>query len=310
MTHYYIGWDVGAWKCTKGRNDSCDALIVMDDNRIVGHHRANLAETFQRLSDAHVSERPATLINHWFELCVGEVQGTKYSADDQYYIAIDTPLGWPKDFHTLFNLQVGCELKHNLSAANLENSLLYRYTERKKLNSGLSVIVDSIGSQSTKGILLLRLLCTTNDSWGIWRAGNITLIETYPKACLVRQGFVEWMVGLSFTQDIAEIFRVQICDKPKRYGPKRLIAEDTFDAGVCACVAKAFARQSPRLVSPTPNDPSEYFAEGWIFFPDHGQEFVKQSIADGHTVETCKSGVATFHDAIQTFKQYLVSRSR
>ncbi len=311
MTNFYIGWDVGAWKCTKGKNDSCDALVVIDDSRIIGYHRNNLGETIRHLFDSCAAERPSQLIKQWFSLC--EIKDNDYSSDDQYYIAIDTPLGWPKDFKGLLDGTVPVNWSYQpISTNNIDNTLLYRYTERAKLKSGLSVIVDSIGSQSTKGMLLLQLLGAKCEDWGIWKASNnITLFETYPKACLVRAGFVAWMAELNLNQILSESFKVQVSkkgEKPKRYGTVSVIAEDVFDAGVCACVARAFAAGSPKLVRPTPDEPVEWKPEGWIFYPDQ-EGVVRQAIADNHKAVTCCESVTTFQEAIQAFQKHLKGRN-
>ena len=287
MENYYIGWDVGAWKCTKGKGDSCDALVVLDDSQIIGHHRANLGDSLSQLQKTPAKDRPAYLINEWFSLC--GVKGKRYSEDHHYYIAIDTPLGWPNDFKGLLDLKLPTDWGYQHGSANIANSLLFRYTEREKLKSGLSVIVDSIGSQSTKGMFLLQMLDATDAQWGVWKVGNITLFETYPKACLVRAGFVSWMRELKLIQNLTQTFSVVVKKKPKRYGSVTVIAEDSFDAGVCSCVAKAFAERSPKLVCPTPHDPQIYKPEGWIFYPDQDST-ADQRIADGHKKVTCCEG--------------------
>lgn len=312
MVNFYIGWDVGAWKCTNGKDDSCDAIVVMDGSRIIGYHRDNLGGTIRQLLDASAAERPALLIDQWFSLCNGEVKDKGYSQDARYYIAIDTPLGWPKDFKGLLDGNLPTKWAYQPASANIENTLLYRYTERAKLKSGLSVIVDSIGSQSAKGMLLLQLLGVKCEEWGIWKASNITLFETYPKACLVRAGFVAWMSELNLNQSLSESFKVQVSkkgEKPKKYGSISVIAEDVFDAGVCACVARAFAMGSPKLERPTPDDPVEWKPEGWIFYPDQKELVADQAIADGHKIATSCESVTTFQEAIQAFQRHLAAKS-
>lgn len=311
MKNVYIGWDVGAWKCTNGRDDSCDAIVVMDESRIVGFHRDNIGGTIRRLLDSPIAGRPDFLIEQWFSLCGGELKDQGYSPDTRYYVAIDTPLGWPRDFKGLLDGSVPAKWAYQPNSANIENTLLYRYTERAKLKSGLSVIVDSIGSQSAKGMLLLELLGAKSKEWGVWEAGNVTLFETYPKSCLVRAGFVDWMAGLNLSQNLSESFRVRISkngEKPKKYGNLTVIAEDVFDAGVCACVARAFAAGSPKLVRPAPNDPVEWKSEGWIFYPDQAESVVDQTIADGHKKATCCESVKTFEDAVKAFQRHLTDK--
>lgn len=310
---YYIGWDVGAWKCRKGKDDSCDAIVVMNDSGIIGFHRDNLGDTIRRLYDAHLNERHDLLVKEWFTLCGLNDQAAE-AMDAQCYIAIDTPLGWPLDFRELLNGNVPVDWNYRPKAENIQNSLLFRYTERNKLKSGLSVIVDSIGSQSAKGILLLKLLAAKEEGWGVWKAGNLTLFETYPKACLVRERFVTWMSSLNLTQCLTESFKVQTSksgEKPKKYGFVNVVSPDVFDAAVCACVARAFASDSPKLVRPNDgDDPIQYTSEGWIFYPDEPEATADQSIADGHSKVTCHESVTTFCGAIEAFQNHLRSKTK
>src|SRR5262245_57771958 len=132
MSNLYIGWDVGAWQCTKGKNESCDAIVVMDDRRIIGYYRANLSNTMQLIHDTPRADRPSTLIRHWFGLCNGEARNTEFSTTDHYYIAIDTPLRWPSDFKNLLNADQSTSWEFQFPNANIQNTLLYRYTERVK----------------------------------------------------------------------------------------------------------------------------------------------------------------------------------
>ena len=306
---YFIGWDVGAWKCSAGLNDSCDALVVLRDDAIIGRHRANFSSTLHELATLPEKDRTESFINTLFALTSMGSTPPSYSTDDRYYVAIDTPLGWPKDFDILLKGSLPKDWKYNHLEANIHNTLLYRYTEREKLAGGLSVIVDSIGSQSVKGLVLLRTLDVNEKSWGVWTAKNVTFLETYPKACLVRPAFVRWIRELNLCQSLAGSFKVLVSKKPNKYETWCVIPEDLFDAGVCACVAKAFADGAPLLVTPNANDPEEYRSEGWIFYPQEQTDGVNQSIADGHRTVTCAKGVETFDDAIVNFQKYIQSRS-
>lgn len=309
QTTYFIGWDVGAWKCSTGRNDSCDAIVVLRDKAIVGHYRDNISSTLHELATLPKEKRTESFINKWFALACHGSTSPRYSPDDKYHVAIDTPLGWPKDFKTLLDGTLPKHWNYDHGEANLHNTLLYRYTERQKLAGGLSVIVDSIGSQSVKGLVLLKTLGAKETSWGVWTAGNVTLLETYPKACLVRPRFVKWIERLHLDQPLAGSFRTLVGKNPNRYGDISVIPEDLFDAGICACVAKAFADGKPQLVTPNDEDSIKYKSEGWIFYPDESTDGTDQSIADGHKGMTCAEGVVTFHDAIGEFQKYIQSRS-
>lgn len=310
MANYYIGWDVGAWKCSRGKDDSCDAIVIMDDDRIVGHYRDNLSDSLRQFSESPADDRCEAFIKNWLSRCDYGDETLTFSPNHQYYIAIDTPLGWPKHFRVLLEPKLPGDWSYRHQDPNLCNSLLYRYTERAKLGSGLSVVVDSIGSQSVKALLLLQLLGAKESGWGIWKAGNITLIETYPKACLMRPGFVSWISGLKLDRDLTATFRVRLTKKPDTYGSKTVIAEDLFDAGICACVAKAFAEGHPKLVSPVPMDPIAFRSEGWIFYPDQSESVASQKVADGHKSTTCGTGIRTFHEAILAFQKRIANSDR
>jgi len=190
----------------------------------------------------------AFVINSWFNLC--EIKET-YCTTDEYVIAIDTPLGWPKDFVELVR---GGAISERWTypgvGNNISNSLLFRRTERE-LGSSLSAVTDAIGSQSTKGMTLLRVTHADKLSWGIWTAnGNITVIETYPSPCLRSADFVNWMESLQLTDDLGDTLR-----------------DDTFDAFVCASVAKAYLEKPGLLYHPPSDDSQNESIEGWIFRP-------------------------------------------
>jgi len=230
---YYIGWDVGAWKCTNASNKSCDALFVMNEAGGIGHYRDNISPSIQAVCDSAAEVKAKRLIDEWFRLCGMEKE---FSLDDEYCIAIDTPLGWPKSFSSLLNGQLDSKWRFSSDKPNNQNTLLFRRTERQ-LGSSFSAIVDAIGSQSTKGIALLCALQAKVHSWGVWTTPNITLIEAYPKACLRSVSCVEWMCGLTLTSDIREWHFPKNKETKKR---ERTLKnqEDTFDACICACLAR------------------------------------------------------------------------
>lgn len=309
MADFYIGWDVGAWKCSKGRGDSCDAIVILDDKRIVGHHRDNISSILYELYKLRPEERAAQLINRWLDLAAHDDCDLRYSTNSRYFVAIDTPLGWPKDFKALLERTLQPSWSYNDATGNINNTLLYRYTEREKLRSGLSVIVDSIGSQSVKGIFLLQVLEAKEIQWGVWKTGNITFFETYPKACLVRPSFVQWMVDLKLEGNLQETFKKLVKKNPQTYTTSSVITEDVFDATVCACVARAFATGTPKLTFPTNSDPDEYRPEGWIYYPDQGSEPIDQRVANGHKAVTCCEDKTSFHEALMAFQKHFTSAS-
>ncbi len=286
---YYIGWDVGAWKCKNASKASCDAIFVLNEQNEGWHYRNNLSETIQVVCDAQ--EKAKSLIDGWFNLC-GMSQ--RYSASDTYFIAIDTPLGWPKSFSLLLQGQLDSDWRFERAKNNSQNSLLFRRTERE-FGACFSAVVDSIGSQSTKGIALLCALDATLKSWGIWESQNITLVETYPKACLRSRSFVDWMNGLKLTRDIRD------------WSPTKQNVltrqEDNFDAAVCACAAKAFAEASSQLRQPPDEDLKDEKSEGWIFYPTG--ELIPPTVANRYSDVINAEDVPTLGEAISRFRTHI-----
>lgn len=289
---YFIGWDVGAWKCKNTHNASCDAIVVLDEHNVAWHHRNNLSETIQRVCDT--TEKAKTLIDAWFELC-GMSQ--RFSPADRYFVGIDTPLGWPKAFSLLLQGKLHADWRFARADKNSQNTLLFRRTERE-LGSSFSTVVDSIGSQSTKGMALLCALEAANVSWGVWTSQNITLLETYPKACLRSRSFVDWMCELTMTRDIREWY------KPAKKEDDALKGqEDTFDAAVCACTAKAFAAGSPELKLPPSEDLNEEMSEGWIFYPTG--DLVPTTVANSYSDVVNAVDVPTLGEAMRRFRTHI-----
>ncbi len=289
---YFIGWDVGAWKCKNAHKASCDALVVLDEQNAGWHYRNNLSETIQRVCDA--TQKAETLIDAWFALCGLSL---RFSASDRYFIAIDTPLGWPKAFSLLLQGQLHADWRFERANKNSQNTLLFRRTERE-LGSSFSAVVDSIGSQSTKGMALLCALDAALESWGVWKSQNITLLETYPKACLRSRSFVDWMCGLQLTHDIREWY------KPAKQKDKTLTSqEDNFDAAVCACAAKAFADGKPLLNQPPNEDAKHEKSEGWIFYPSG--ELVPAAVANSYSDVVNAVDVPTLSEAMCRFRTHI-----
>lgn len=187
----------------------------------------------------------------------------------------------------------------------MDNSLLFRRTERE-LGSSLSGVVHAIGSQSTKGMALLCSVGAKTKSWGVWQAANVTLFETYPNPCLRSKSFVEWMQGLKLSRDIRQWYT--LFDKETDRWEQRLLDQnDIFDAGVCACVARAFAEGTLSLKKPPAEDTDNEQNEGWIFYPD--DRLVQIRDANNYKNIVNSENVETFHDAIQAFKQHLTART-
>jgi hypothetical protein len=192
---------------------------------------------------------------------------------------------------------------------DLDNPLLYRKTEQV-LKAGFSVVAQSIGSQSTKGIAFLKALGAAQQKWGVWTKDHITLIETYPKACLLSDGFVAWIATLDLRQD------VHVRKKPikKKKGQEvsteeakgeLIIQDDTFDAAVCACLARAFADKSIPLVHPPVTGSKEEKQEGWIFYPSG--ELVHKSLAYKHSKVTNSEATTSFAMSVKAFREHVAS---
>jgi hypothetical protein len=295
---YYIGWDVGTWKCTDGNRKSCDALVVIDETGKLGHYRGNLSESIQNVVLSEPERKAACLIGAWFAAC--KVQ-RGYCLLDEYYIAIDTPLGWPKAFTALLEGVFPKKWAFKVGEEDNKNPLLYRKTEQQ-LGAGFSVVTHSIGNQSTKVMSLVCGLEADHKTWGVWTKGNVTLLETYPKACLRSEGFVGWMEGQKYDHDIREWYRPVNKETGHR---ERTLKEqnDTFDAGVCACLAKAFATCEFELVRPTVEGDDGDKREGWIFYPAEG--LMPEHLADKYSDVTNKPEVTTFCEAVHAYQRHI-----
>jgi hypothetical protein len=293
---YFIGWDVGTWKCTDRSGKSCDALVVMDETGMLGHRRGNLSESIQNVVLSEPERKAACLIEAWFAEC--GVQ-RRYCLLDQYYIAIDTPLGWPKAFTALLEGVLPKTWAFKAGDEDNKNPLLYRKTEQQ-LEAGFSVVTHNIGNQSTKGISLVRGLGAGDKTWGVWRKDNVTLLETYPKACLRSEGFVGWMARQNCDHDIREWYR-PVNEETRRRERTLKDQDDTFDAGVCACLAKAFATCEVELVRPTTEGDDGDMREGWIFYPAEG--LMSERLADNYIDVTNTPAVTTFCEAVAAYRK-------
>ena len=172
MATYYVGWDVGAWNCSGGKNpQSHDAIAVFDkDFNFVscglGNIKASLLDSTNFadfLSKFVVSDKEKNELPITFD-----------EQNDRFIIAIDAVLGWPTSFLRLLtepNISRK-ELKALFpNGASIENKFLFRQTERevKKTKMPLSAVKDQIGSQSTKAIFLLKYLGFSKEKCSAWK---------------------------------------------------------------------------------------------------------------------------------------------
>lgn len=228
----FIGWDVGGWNCDKNPT-SRDALVVLDatGSKIGQPWRGNLRQIINAATTA------ADFLTAILALCkLTPPMGTTKAT-----IAIDAPLGFPAAFAQL--ITGGAPLDQ--IGRSHENPYLYRLTERRLTDEGLSAlsaVKDMIGSQSTKAMHTVARF-TKMIAPGVWSDGaQLTLIETYPALCRARARGV-----------FPEL------DKPIN-GPRA----DIMDAEVCAHIAHAFVLRRDWLEAPPADAP---VSEGWIWAP-------------------------------------------
>ncbi len=236
----WLGWDVGAWHCQGG--PSRDALVLLaaevgEAPRLVGRPwRGNLRATLN-------GPRGPGLLAALLGL-VG-APGLRPSA---LTLGVDTPLGWPDAFRALLD----GALPDHIPSTKAENPLVMRETERYLCARGLrplSPVQDLIGSQSTKGLVLLGSLGLEPRSPGWWTGGlggvALAAFEAYPTPCR-RSAAVEALVG------------------PLRSGLGPDPHDDVLDALLCAGLAALCARSPDAVVGP-PHGAS--VTEGWIWVP-------------------------------------------
>jgi len=253
-SNFFIGWDVGGWNCERNPN-SRDALVILDAQRqLIGSPwRGNLRQ--------HINEAETTtaFICRLFKLCGLEAE---YCQDASVTLAIDTPLGFSKEFVALITGQ-GNTAFIDYSEAN---PYLYRYTERLLFSHGLkplSAVKDMIGSQATKGMHVLAKYAPHQSALGVWSDMNkLTAIEAYPSACkrseMMRELLMPLIAGV--IDDDNPTF--SIWDGVYYIGG--IEHADERDALVCALIAWSYQHLSDQVLLPHEDVPSR---EGWIFIP-------------------------------------------
>jgi len=170
-------------------------------------------------------------------------------------LAIDTPLGWPDAFHDL----LARTTLPSVPQRKRHNSLLNRKTDLRLWKMGfepLSPVQDLIGSQSTKGLHVLRragFLCRSGGVWtlDLGQGRTVTAIEAYPTPCRNSE-----TVGALFERLVV----AEAMAKPCRTKSK----QDAQDALQCAIVAYLFHTNRECFDPPGP-DVSDH--EGWIWVP-------------------------------------------
>ena len=245
---YAIGWDVGAWHCDNGA--SRDALVVL---HAVGNGQPEVLGSVWRgnLRVTINAEQGPALILAFLRCCgIREPEGQA-----RLVLAIDTPLGWPNAFHVLF----GGSTIPAVPKRKRENALLNRRTDLRLWERGfkpLSPVQDMIGSQSTKGLHVLRragFQCTPEGIWTLnFGAGmTATAVETYPTPCresATAKGYFKRLVS-------SDAMTVPGGAKAK---------QDAEDALQCAVVAYLFQTSRDCFDQPPTDVPER---EGWIWVP-------------------------------------------
>ena len=233
VKQYYIGWDVGAWSCTK-KSKSCDAMVILNNEASVPKYlRDSLKEIINNSTNA--KEFLTKIFNK---------SGLSYKGEE-VILAIDAPLGYSEAFKQLIINNTTSEIKFDVYQ---DNPYLFRETEchifknkifnkEGKAIRPLSAVNDMIGSQSTKAIHVVSRFTKIIKETGVWTDNDkLTIIETYPS-----------------------INRAMI-DEPATLKEEHI---DIRDAYICAKIAYAFRNQKERFVKPEDGIPKK---EGWIWY--------------------------------------------
>jgi hypothetical protein len=263
---YFLGWDVGAWKCT-GSKDALHLLkwsdrVLTSEGKFLGNL---LEETGGRVGIRDLLdslEPPAPTV-------------------ETLIIAVDAVFGWPKQFSALLN-GTTTPIKPDQGQRCTRNRYLYRETERflddhLKMGSCFpkSAVGDRIGNAGTKAQYFLNHMRSDGDcyvppldAWDKQRAAAAatTIIEVYPSAVKFSRGYRE---GVKL---------------PNGKPASSLNPGDADDAIRAALVAACYAETIGILSSgyplvwlPSDASAKEYDSaaiaqEGWIFTPVCGND--------------------------------------
>jgi len=254
---YFLGWDVGPWKCS---GDSKDALQLLSFGvnglQVRGDFHGNLMEKLG--GDLQIDGLLAAVE-------MGPLDGP-------LILAIDAVFGWPWHFNEL--LQGRAALTVKADGKNIDNQYLFRHTDQfiydalkfPPTNPPMTAVGDKIGSAATKTQYFLSRLKNRNDcyvppldDWDAVRAksDHISIIEVYPGASKRSDHFQ----GLSLPMGV-------------KMGT--LGRSDKEDALRCAMTAFCYAdtvgiieKNAPKVY--LPDEARENLeilkAEGWIFTP-------------------------------------------
>ncbi len=243
MTSLYIGWDVGAWYCKKGKSQ--DAVCVLSGDSLLGlttEVRPFVGNLSQSIYD-----------------CSDPIDALGLSPDlkgRRTVLAIDTPLGWPLEFLNLVG-QRRIPTGENLPRFR-RNELLFRRTEVLLGETGfepMSAVQDQLGSQSTKGLYFLKS-CGFEPTGrpGLWARGEMSAIETYPAIAYS---------SLAVREALQQLWQSPWYDEVRC--ANFMAKDDAEDATLCAIVGAMFSLNDERLEFPPILMPEA--SEGWIYLP-------------------------------------------
>ena len=243
MSVSFVGWDVGAWNCDKGK--SRDALCVLYGTSLdsltvaAPPWRGNLRQHLTTCS------RPESLL----------VKTGLPTPASKVVVAIDTPLGWPVPFRRL--LENG--ILETVPEQADKNPYLFRKCELQLFSRGfrpLSTVRDLIGSQSSKGLYYLHKAGYQQTEPAVWCRDSWTAIETYPSPVRTSPLLQEHHARLRQLQPFV-----------LKTGVGKNAEADLLDSLWCALVAALYEFAPERLTGPSAEE-SAHREEGWIWLPD------------------------------------------
>ena len=294
---YYVGWDVGAWKCAKTQfaNSSQDCITILNAEgqllfawmgNIYDYTTTSLVNFLNALiEDTKTSPKKPKGVNICFS------REPKITENDIIVIAIDAVLGMPKRASSLFDLNPKCaqadmsdssETSVPLDSDEIEKSCIFRLVEQRllqlpKTNPPLSLLKDRLGSQATKALFTLK---QWNFKWNeenvVWECEKKncekknceknTAFETYPSLVTININFQPKPLTGEIMYNNNQICKEGILPPQGNEDLKKwnLRWSDLRDSLVCAMVALKF-----RDALLPPNDSEKTFArqEGWIWLP-------------------------------------------
>ena len=253
MATYYVGWDVGAWKCSKKRN-SRDAIVWAKDDEPIVRAKDDVKKTVSGFTGNILDNNDSGDVT--IRGILEKITGKSVEEDDNVFIAIDAALGWPQEFINLFtgSSADSADYMPKITDISFYNNFLFRETERRVYEQTKhkvlpkSTVGDRIGGHSTKILSLLRKDSAERKKNGTWTIGKqITILETYPTAVRALLGSAE-TVGNTFEYE----------DEASKTD------SDYMDAVYCMYIAYLYSTNPSALDCPQKNICSQ---EGWIFLP-------------------------------------------